>query len=113
MDNQPHPGKHSVQTEQAHQFCSGWQRFSGTSDRGKGGVMRFDLLARRILVPALGLALAATVAACSSSGSSSSNAAAPPATSPSAAAPSSSGGGNRPALPQIPPNSATSFTSTP
>src|SRR5260370_1972186 len=101
MDNQPHPGKHSVQTEQAHQFCSGWQRFSGTSDRGKGGVMRFDLLARRILVPALGLALAATVAACSSSGSSSSNAATPAATSASAAAPSSSGGRHSAAVTQI------------
>lgn len=33
--------------------------------------MRFNLLARRIMVPALGLALAATVGACSSSASSS------------------------------------------
>jgi hypothetical protein len=65
--------------------------------------MRFDLLARRILVPALGLALAATVAACSSSGSSatSSSSAAPAATSASAAAPSSSSGGNAAAVAQI------------
>jgi len=47
--------------------------------------MRFQLLARQIAVPALGLALAATVAACSSSGSSSSAAG-----SPSASAPTSS-----------------------
>ena len=66
--------------------------------------MRFNLLARRILAPALGLALAATVAACSSSGSSatsSSSSAAPAATSASAAAPSSSSGGNAAAVAQI------------
>ena len=45
--------------------------------------MRFNLLARRIAAPALGLALAATVAACSSSSSS-------PAGSPSSASPASS-----------------------
>jgi hypothetical protein len=66
--------------------------------------MRFDLLVRRIMAPALGLALAATVAACGSSsstpGSSSSSsppAAASPASSPAAtgssAAPTSSGSG--------------------
>ena len=52
--------------------------------------MRFKLLARRMAAPALGLALAATVAACSSS--STSSAAAPPssaASAPSSAAPSS------------------------
>ena len=48
--------------------------------------MRFQLLARRIAVPALGLALAATMAGCSSSGSSSA-AGAPSASAP---APSSS-----------------------
>jgi hypothetical protein len=45
--------------------------------------MRFQLLARRIAAPALGLALAATMAACSSSGSSAT-------TSPSSAPPASS-----------------------
>jgi hypothetical protein len=45
--------------------------------------MRLNLLARRIAAPALGLALAATMAACSSSGSSST-------ASPSSAPPSSS-----------------------
>ncbi len=45
--------------------------------------MRLNLLARRIAAPALGLALAATMAACSSSGSSST-------ASPSSAAPASS-----------------------
>ncbi len=80
--------------------------------------MRFDLLARRILVPALGLALAATVAACSSSGSSattspsSSGAAAPAATSGSAAAPSSSGGGNSAAVAQITANWEKFFNSS-
>jgi hypothetical protein len=44
--------------------------------------MRFNLLARRLAAPALGLALAATMAACSSSSSS-------PAASPSSAPPSS------------------------
>ena len=58
--------------------------------------MRFNLLARRIAAPALGLALAATMAACSSSSSSSATAepssAASAASSPSAApsAPASS-----------------------
>jgi hypothetical protein len=64
--------------------------------------MRFNLLARRIAAPALGLALAATVAACSSSSSSSaaappssaaSSAASSPAISPSSAPASSSPGG--------------------
>jgi len=78
--------------------------------------MRFNLLARRILVPALGLALAATVAACSSSGSSatssSSSAAAPAATSGSAAAPSSPGGGNSAAVAQITANWEKFFNSS-
>jgi hypothetical protein len=59
--------------------------------------MRFNLLARRIMVPALGLALAATVSACSSSASSSaatSGSGSPTATS----APVSSGSGS-PAAP--------------
>jgi hypothetical protein len=64
--------------------------------------MRFNLLARRIAAPALGLALAATVAACSSSSSSpaagtpSSAASASSAASspPSSAAPSSPGTGS-------------------
>jgi hypothetical protein len=60
--------------------------------------MRFNLLARRIAAPALGLALAATVAACSSSSSSSaaSPSSASPASSaaPSSAAPSSPGTGS-------------------
>jgi hypothetical protein len=57
--------------------------------------MRFNLVARRIMAPVLGLALAATVAACSSSSSSSastspsSSAASAPASSPSAVASSS------------------------
>jgi hypothetical protein len=64
--------------------------------------MRFNLLARRMAAPALGLALAATVAACSSSSSSSppaapssaaSSASSSPATSPSSAPASSPGGG--------------------
>ncbi len=78
--------------------------------------MRFNLLARRILVPALGLALAATVAACSSSGSSatssSSSAAAPAATSATAAAPGSSGGGNSAAVAQITANWEKFFNSS-
>jgi hypothetical protein len=61
--------------------------------------MRFNLLARRIMAPALGLALAVTVAACSSSsstsatssGSSSAAASSPAATGSSAPASSSSG----------------------
>jgi hypothetical protein len=58
--------------------------------------MRFDLVARRVIVaPALGLALAAAVAACSSSGSSSATSTPPssaPATSaPATSAPASSG----------------------
>jgi hypothetical protein len=61
--------------------------------------MRFNLLARRIAAPALGLALAATVAACSSSSSSPASTASstpPPASSapPSSAAPSSPGTGS-------------------
>ena len=64
--------------------------------------MRFNLLARRMAAPALGLALAATVAACSSSSSSSppaapssaaSSAASSPATSPSSPSAASSPGG--------------------
>ncbi len=60
--------------------------------------MRFQLLARRIAAPTLGLALAATMAACSSSGSSAttSPSSAPPASSPatgSSAAASSPGQG--------------------
>jgi hypothetical protein len=65
--------------------------------------MRFNLLARRMAAPALGLALAATVAACSSSSSSpsgapssaasASSAASSPATSPSSAPAASSPGG--------------------
>ncbi len=57
--------------------------------------MRFNLVARRIMAPALGLALAVTVAACSSSSSSSastspsSSAASSPAATGSSAAPSS------------------------
>jgi hypothetical protein len=61
--------------------------------------MRFNLLARRIMAPALGVALAVTVAACSSSsstsatssGSSSAAASSPAATGSSAPASSSSG----------------------
>jgi hypothetical protein len=60
--------------------------------------MRFRLLARRIAAPALGLALAATMAACSSSGSSaagSGSSAAPPSSSaPGSAAASSPGTGS-------------------
>src|SRR5260370_13377607 len=118
MDNAPHPRKHSVQTEQAHHYCSGWESFSGPSERRKDDFMRFKLLARRILVPALGLALAATVAACSSSASSattsssSSGAAAPAVTSGSAAAPSSPGGGNSAAVAQITANWEKFFNSS-
>ena len=50
--------------------------------------MRFNLLARRIAAPALGLALAATMAACSSS--STSSATAQPSSAASSAAPASS-----------------------
>jgi len=49
--------------------------------------MRFQLLARRIAAPALGLALAVTMAACSSSGSS---ATAPPSSAPPASSAASS-----------------------
>ena len=71
--------------------------------------MRFDLLARRIMAPALGLALAATVAACSSSSSSAtsppsggSSAASSPATAGSSSAPASaSSPGNSAAISQI------------
>jgi len=58
--------------------------------------MRFQLLARRIAVPVMGLALTTTAAACSSS--SSSTAAAPSASS-SAPAPSSSAPASSPAAP--------------
>jgi hypothetical protein len=79
--------------------------------------MRFDLLARRILAPALGLALAASVAACGSSGSSatsssSSNAAAPASTSAGGAAPSGSSGGNGAAVAQITANWEKFFASS-
>jgi hypothetical protein len=50
--------------------------------------MRLNLLARRIAVPALGLALAATMAACSSSGSAAT--ASPSSASPASASPASS-----------------------
>jgi len=49
--------------------------------------MRFQLLARRIAAPALGLALAATMAACSSSGSSATT---PPSSAPPASSAASS-----------------------
>jgi hypothetical protein len=52
--------------------------------------MRFNLLTRRIMAPALGLALAATVAACSSSSSSSSSTTSPSSSSPSASTPANS-----------------------
>lgn len=65
--------------------------------------MRFQLLARQIAVPALGLALAATMTACSSSGSSSA-AGAPSASAPaSSPAPASS---SAPASPAAPSSSA-------
>ena len=58
--------------------------------------MRFKLLARRMAAPALGLALAATVAACSSSSTSSASSGPPSsaASAPSSAAPSSPGTGS-------------------
>ena len=56
--------------------------------------MRFKLLARRMAAPALGLALAATVAACSSSSTSSAAAPSSAASAPSSAAPSSPGTGS-------------------
>ena len=59
--------------------------------------MRFNLLARRIAAPALGLALAATMAACGSSGSSaagSGSSAAPPSSSAPGSAASSPGTGS-------------------
>jgi hypothetical protein len=57
--------------------------------------MRLNLLARRIAIPALGLALAATMAACSSSGSSAT--ASPSSASPaSSAASSPAAGGSSP-----------------
>ncbi len=60
--------------------------------------MRFNLLARRIAAPAVGLALAATVAACSSSSStpavSPSSASSASSAPPSSAAPSSPGTGS-------------------
>lgn len=57
--------------------------------------MRFNLMAGRIMVPAMGLALAATVAAC---GSSSSSSASSPASSSSPSAPASS---SAPASPTV------------
>jgi hypothetical protein len=71
--------------------------------------MRFDLVARQIMAPALGVALAATVAACSSSSSTSTSSgatssAAAPASSSASAAASSSGpasSGNSAAAAQI------------
>jgi glucose/arabinose dehydrogenase len=56
--------------------------------------MRFKLLARRMAAPALGLALAATMAACSSSSTSSAAAPSSTASAPSSAAPSSPGTGS-------------------
>jgi len=58
--------------------------------------MRFNLLARRIAAPALGLALAATMAACSSSSSSSASAGPSSAASASSASPSSSAAASSP-----------------
>jgi hypothetical protein len=66
--------------------------------------MRFNLLARRIMAPALGLALAATVAACSSS---SATTAASSGSSSPAAASSTSGTASAPA-PSSPTSSASS-----
>jgi hypothetical protein len=63
--------------------------------------MRFKLLARRIAAPALGLALAATMAACSSGSSTSTSAA------PSSAAPASSAASS-PAAPASSPASSSS-----
>ena len=63
--------------------------------------MRFKLLARRIAAPALGLALAATMAACSSSPSTSTSAG------PSSAAPASSAASS-PAAPASSPASSSS-----
>ncbi len=65
--------------------------------------MRFQLLARQIAVPALGLALAATVGACSSSSTSA-------ASSPSASAPSSS---SAPASPSAPASSPPASNTAP
>jgi hypothetical protein len=56
--------------------------------------MRFNPLARRIMAPALGLALAATVAACSSSSpttTAGSGSSSPPASSPAASSPAATG----------------------
>jgi hypothetical protein len=63
--------------------------------------MRFNLLARRMAAPALGLALAATVAACSSSSSSS-------AAAPSSAVSSASSAASSPATSPSSPSAATS-----
>ena len=57
--------------------------------------MRFSSLARRIAAPALGLALAATVAACSSSSSTSSA----PSSSPAASSPAATGSSAAPSSP--------------
>jgi len=62
--------------------------------------MRFDLLARRIAAPALGLALAATMAACSSS--STSTAASPSSAPPSSATASSPAVTSSPAVASSP-----------
>ena len=67
--------------------------------------MRFSSLARRIAAPALGLALAATVAACSSS-SSTSSAPSSSAASSSAAASSTPATGSNSAAPSSPSSSA-------
>ena len=62
--------------------------------------MRFNLLARRIAVPALGLALAATMAACSSSSSS-----------PASAEPSSAASASSAPVPSAPASSPASSSS--
>jgi hypothetical protein len=64
--------------------------------------MRFSSLARRIAVPALGLALAVTVAACSSSSSTSSapsSSGSPAASSPATTAPAATGSSAAPSSP--------------
>lgn len=79
--------------------------------------MRFDVLARRIMAPALGLALAGTVAACSSSSSSSATTPAssssapstPPSSSAASTSASASSSGNSSAASQITTNWETFF----
>ena len=62
--------------------------------------MRFNLLARRIMAPALGLALAATVAACSSSGTSAAtSSSSTPAASATASSPAATGSSAAPSSP--------------